>query len=136
MMMRTALSALVVVFVAVLPGCGGGPSAMSGKVIRGDISFFVIVEANDPRLRGDGLAGAHITVNAVSGRGGALLAEGTSDSKGNVSLSVKDTAALLRPAEFTADLDGYTRTSSVMNLPPTDKRLLILLKPTAPGAAK
>ena len=134
--MRSAIPACAAAISAILTGCGGGASTIKGKVIRGDISFLVVVEASDPRLRGDGLPGAQVQINASTSRGGALLAESTSDARGNVSLAVRDSAALLRPAEFSAELNGYARTSSVMSIPAADKRLLVILKPGGASTPK
>ena len=119
-----------------LGGCGGGASKINGKVVRGDLSFIILVDANDPRLKGEGLPGAHVAIRSVASRGGGLLADGTSDKSGNVTLSVRDAGALLRPAEFSAELEGYQRTTAEMSIPPVDKRILVLLKPGAPGPGK
>jgi len=134
--MKSGLAAFAGLAVLALGGCQGGPTSVKGKVIRGDISFVVAVDASDPRLKGEGLAGAEVQVTAVSARGAALLAEGKSDANGNLKLSVRDTEALLRPAEFSAELDGYTRTSAEMSIPPGDKLILIMLRPSSTGTAK
>jgi hypothetical protein len=136
MMMRSALCACAAAFVALVAGCGGQASRISGKVIRGDISFLVVVDSSDPRLKGEGLPGAQVEVRSTPERGAVLLAGATSDAKGNLTLAVRDGSAILRPAEFSASLDGYVPTSSVMSIPPADKRLLIMLKPGGAGTPK
>lgn len=135
MTMRVLGSAVLGLVLVIASGCGGGPSKVEGKVIRGDISFAVSVEGSDARLKEDGLAGVEVEAFAPAERGGGLLASTRTDSKGNFALSIKDTGALLRPVDFTANAPGYIPASGVMSVPPTDKRVLILLKPGS-GAAR
>jgi hypothetical protein len=126
------LSLLVLCLFSV--GCGASASMVNGRVIKGDLSFILVVDASDPRLKEPGLAGANVAMSNTSASGGASIARVTSDSVGNVALPVRDTAALFRPAVFTAELEGYQRTTSEMSIPPTNKRVLVILKPTGPGA--
>jgi hypothetical protein len=116
-----------------LSGCGGGATRVGAKVISGDISFVVVADQSDPRLKGEGIAGATIQVHGGAERGGALLGSAKSDAKGNLTISIKDNSVLMRPAEFSATAEGFGPASSVMQIPPADKRLLFILKPA--GAA-
>jgi hypothetical protein len=117
-------------------GCGGGPSKIEGKVIKGQISFAVTVEGSDGRMKEDGLAGVEVEAYAPAERGGGLLGAARTDGKGNFALNIRDSGAMLRPVEFTASAPGYIPASGVMSVPPTDKRVLILLKPGAAGGTR
>ncbi len=119
-----------------LTGCSVGPSIVNGKVIRGDISFIVMVDATDPRLKGEGLPGAAVDLYSSNERGATLLSHAVSDAKGNLVFSIKEGDVLMQPAEFDAAKEGFARTSTVMAIPPVDKRVLVILKPNGSSPAR
>lgn len=132
--MRSVVLALGLLCTGSLTGCGGRAANVSGKVIRGDISFIIAVDATDPRLKGEGIPGVEVQVYAE--RGAVLLGGATSDSKGNITVSIQNVGALLRPAEFDAEKEGFARTSTVMSIPAVDKRVLVILKPSGASPSR
>jgi hypothetical protein len=136
-MIRTKLTALFLASLAIaaLPGCGGGPAKISGKVIPGNVSFVGLADTSDERLKGDGIAGAKVGVYSEPEKGGTLVGQTTSDSRGNFTVSV-DAGSILRPAEFRAERDGYVTASTVMSIPPSNRQVLMILKAGGGGAGK
>ena len=130
-----AFPALISAIAYTLAGCGGGATKVVGKVIGGNISFVGVVDSSDARLKGDGIVGAHLVVRTRPDRDAAQVGQATSGPKGEFTIPVSDSAALLQPAEFTAEKEGYLRASTVMNVPPVDKRVLVILR-SAPGTGK
>ena len=123
------------VWPCVLAGCQGGAVPISGKVITGEISFMGAVAPGDERLKGPGIEGVTVSGRTVvDNQTGFDLGEVTSDAKGDFKLKVKEQKAFSRPAEFEATKPGYLAARGRMPLPPTDRRLLIVLRPEA-GAA-
>jgi len=57
---------------------------INGKVIRGDLSFLVVVDSTDSRLKGEGLPGATVQIGAVTERGPRSWAAARPMPKGNV----------------------------------------------------
>jgi hypothetical protein len=68
-------------------------------------------------------------------RGGYEVGRTTSDETGNFKLTIKDQGALLKPAEFGGEKPGFARSSGVMSVPPSDRRLLVMLKRTGASTA-
>jgi hypothetical protein len=132
-MSKSSLVWLAVVACAFLGGCSVGATKVSGKVIRGDLSFILVVDASDERLKADGLPGAQVQMHQGADRGGKLVGEVTSDEKGNFVIPVKETAAILRAVELSATKEGYARSMGEMSIPPVSQRILVILKPSPGG---
>jgi len=127
--MRSIVPALAAALLScAIVGCAA-KAPVAGKVIEGDISFIGVVDPADERLNGPGIPGATIVVRGGDTPTALELAEVVSDRKGDFRLSIADQKALTRPAQFTADKEGYSRAVGVMSIPPQDRRLLIILKP-------
>jgi hypothetical protein len=127
-MLKRAMVVGGFVFTAAGAGCNSMPT-LQGKVIQGNLSFVAVVDSGDERLKSDGLAGAQVVVRGDPRRGSVVVAESETDSKGSFTLRFKDQSVFLRPAEFGADKAGFRPARGEMSLPPSDRRLLIILAP-------
>jgi hypothetical protein len=118
-----------------LSGCAGH-AAIEGRVVEGKVSYVGLVDPNDSRLKGEGgVAGAAISARTVvENQGGRNLDQATSDAKGNFHLNVKEQSAFARPTQFNVTKEGYITADGAVPFPPSDRRVLIILKP-APGAS-
>ena len=128
----SCLRACVPSFLILLTACTH-PIAITGKVIPGPISFIGTVDPADPRLNQPGLAGAALSARGSQSYSDQILADTRSGQTGNFTLLISDQVALRRPAEFHARLPGYADAAQEMTIPPKDRRLLVVLKPIAPG---
>lgn len=124
---------LIPLALACLPGCAGH-AAIEGRVVEGKVSYVGLVDPNDSRLKGEGgVPGATIAARTVvENQGGRSLDQATSDAKGNFHLNVKDQSAFSRATEFNATKEGYITANGAVPFPPSDRRVLVILKP-APG---
>jgi len=131
---RTNVFLLLALAAIPLTGCQQA-APVTGKVIRGDVSFIGVVEASDERLKLIGLQGAEVTAtnDPNSPAAAAVLAKATSDAKGNFSLRIADQSTLTRATGFTAKKEGFLPASSAMPMPSEDRRLLVILKPMGPA---
>jgi hypothetical protein len=129
--LRSACALAVVVLP--LAACSRG-TTVSGKVIRGDVSFIGVVDPADPRLKQDGLEGAEVTARGSGTRADRILADTRSGKSGDFSVRIDDQEAIGRPAEFRAHLPAYADARQEMPIPASDRRLLVILKPMAAGA--
>ena len=132
-MTRTALCPLICLVSSMLIGCSAANNSLRGKVIEGNINFVCIVDQHDERLKSPGLEG--VTVEARGSNAAATLFSSVkSDTNGDFTLRFGDQQqVLLKPVEFSGFKDGYSPSREVMNLPPSDRRLLIILKPGGPA---
>ncbi len=122
---RLALLSVALLF---LGGCSW-QAPMEGKVIEGNLSFVFVVDQNDERLKSDGLAGVELEALVDVGKGaGNVIAKGTSNRNGTFSMGFPDQAPLMKPIQISATLPGYSPARESMNIPPSDKRLLVVLK--------
>lgn len=127
------LAALALVPLTMALGGCKSPSVISGKVIRGDLSFIGIVDAADPRLKQEGLAGAELSARGVEARSDRILSDGRSGSGGDFKLRIDDPDAPTLPAMIHAHLDGYADAHQELSIPPSERRVLVILKPIGPG---
>lgn len=126
--MNHAKLALLSMILLILGGCSW-QTPIEGKVIEGNLSFVFVVDQNDERLKSVGLEGVDVQAQADVGKvSGSVLATAKSSRNGSFSLSFADQAPLLKPIQFGATHAGYNPARESMNIPPSDKRLLIVLK--------
>jgi hypothetical protein len=123
---------LLVSLVSILmTGCSAATNSLRGKVIEGNLSFVCVVSQSDERLKTQGIDGATVEARA-SNTTGTLFASTKSRNNGDFTLRFGDQqAVLLKPIEFSGAKDGYTQGHEVLNLPPSDRVLLVVLKPGA-----
>ncbi len=124
--MRRSFVTAVAVLVGscVLGGCHA--SALRGKVIAGDVSFVGVVDATDQRLQNQGIPQA--TVRATRTRGEQLGIVGRSDKEGGFTLKLPTASWVKEPLAIDVSRDGYMPARSARQVPPDDKRLLVVLK--------
>jgi len=122
---------LVSLVSSLLTGCSAATNSLRGKVIEGNLSFVCLVSQSDERLKAQGIEGATVEARA-SNSTGTLFSSVKSDQKGDFKLKFGDQqAVLLKPIEFSGAKDGYAQGHEVLNLPPSDRVLLVVLKPGA-----
>jgi hypothetical protein len=105
------------------------PVRIQGTVVEGDVTFIALVNADDPRLKGKGIADAKVAAVPQGAPGAAV--RGVSDEKGRFSLPLKGTSDLIRPWSFEAAAPGYVTAREVSPTPTAGQRLLIHLQPLA-----
>lgn len=113
----------------VLTGCSS--YALRGKVIEGDASMVLVVDASDSRLKQQGLEGASVTVVIDPERLSRETAgSAVSDGSGAFSVSVSEFGAgvLLYNAMVTAECRGYVAAQEILALPGQDRRVLVVLQ--------
>lgn len=118
-------------FGAALTGCSSGGYQLQGKVIEGDISFIAVVNSDDPRLEEQGVSGVSVTlVSDPNKLNRETLGEAISQVDGSFSIGVGLVGAgfFQYDAGVNASRDGYERASSQFNLPPSGKRVLIMMR--------
>jgi hypothetical protein len=130
--LRAIASTLYLLVCIQMAGCASS-APVTGRVIPGDISFIGMVDPGDERLKSAGIPAVELVSTPDPGRtaAAAILAKTTSDAKGDFKLKFSDPSIFSRPAAFAARKDGYVSASTVMPVPTEDRRLLVILKPTA-----
>jgi hypothetical protein len=117
---------------AALAGCA--PYTLQGKVIEGDITFIAIVDADDPRLEGPGLANAEVRLQTDPQRINREVV-GTTISSGDGTFSIPfseiGAGVLLYDVGLQVRRGGYQRAEQMFRLPPSDRRVLVILCPGA-----
>jgi hypothetical protein len=108
---------------------------VNGKVVRGDVSFIGSVDTNDPRLKQPGLDAVEVSARGTGSRSDRILSDTHSDSSGDFRLRIEDQEAISHTAEFRCHLPGYADARQEMDIPPPDRRLLVVLKPLSGGGA-
>jgi hypothetical protein len=131
-MTRLATITLFAALLAALQGCTTASTYIRGKVVVGERSFIGVVEASDPRLKSVGLAEADVQVTSTSGpAAGSMIGQARTDAKGDFSIGVENQQTLIYPAQFRASGPGYAEARQTMSVPPSERRVLIILRPSA-----
>lgn len=125
-------AALVAAFA--LTGCRATGYTLEGRVIRGEISYVVVVEAGDPRLGEDAapIPAALVRLETDPGRiQRELIGEVPTDADGNFSIRMNKMGSgiLLYDVGITGRKAGHTTAFVATRLPPSHKRVLIMLAP-------
>lgn len=121
--------ALALLAASAMGGCAG--YTLKGKVIRGDISYIAVVDANDPRLEGPGLSGATLSLETDPDKlRREFVGDAVSDGAGNFSISVQRPGAgiLIYDVGLEVRRKGYEGVRQMFRLPPKGKRMLITLR--------
>ncbi len=123
-MIRTSC---VVLASALLPGCQG--VALHGRVIEGPASVIVPVDAGDARLGAAAtpVGGATVAVRARRADG-PVVATATTDADGWFRATLPDASLARSELALAAAADGRLPARSVIFLPPTGRRVLIVLE--------
>ncbi|MFI4853643.1 MAG: hypothetical protein ACIAQF_01535 [Phycisphaerales bacterium JB065] len=130
-MKRTILMVVCLIAALVLPACSGGGYQLQGRVIRGDYSAVMLVDADDDRLStGEGIAGVALHVQQDPAQlNRRTLVRGNSMSDGAFALPIE----LIGAGTFHYDIGvfarrkGYEPTSGYFRLPPKSKRVLVVM---------
>ena len=128
--MRLTLFGVLCIFA--LSGCAG--YRLQGVVVEGQTPAILLVDKNDSRLKQEGLSGAVVQVTIDPHEmNPKTLAPTPSDERGRFETPVGEVGAgmLEYQAAIVCRLAGYQASAQEMPLPPSDKRLLIIM---APGA--
>ena len=125
---------LVAALLSTFVGCAAKP-LVSGKVITGSIDFIGVVDKSDERLAKDGVPDVTVRALANPGTSPVRIGSVTSDAKGDFGLSITDQNSLIRNVRFEAEKPGYLPAGGTMNIPPSDKRLLIIMRPSGVPAS-
>jgi hypothetical protein len=139
---RTVPTVAIAFLAASLGGCNNVAAVrVNGKVIAGDISLITAVGDSDKRLSGPGIAGAKVEIiGKIGDAAGNTVGEATSDPMGNFQLVLKTPDAVKAPAEFRVTAPGRLPAEAIMLIPPTDRRVLVVLRSMSgggsPGPAK
>lgn len=129
---RACPSAFLGLALCLVATCVGGCSSatsISGKVIRGDVSLVGAVDPKDPRLTSQGLGGAEVMLRGIGSHADRILGDAITSANGDFTIRIVEFDALTRPAEFKAHLAGYIDAKQEMPVPPSERRVLIVLKP-------
>lgn len=130
--MNRIFSLIVLLMVAtVLPACSGDGYALQGRVIRGDYSAVMLVDADDSRLTsGEGLAGVSLHVQQDPGQlNRRTLHRGNSGGDGSFALPID----LFGAGSFNYDIGFFARrqaydpATGYFRLPPKSKRVLVIM---------
>ena len=117
-----------------LSGCGS--YKLQGRAVQGDMSGVWIVDKSDPRLSDPsshpGLSGVAISViRDPQSLGGKVVANGSSDGNGVISLTIGEFGAgwMDEQWEIRAARNGYLPAVNLLSLPGKlgDKRILVVL---------
>jgi len=133
---RIALALVLGAVTTLCAACGSGYQ-LRGKVIEGDISFIAVVSKDDPRLDGPGIPGVTVVlVNDPNKLSKETLGTGISDGQGDFSIGAGLVGAgfFRYDAGVTAERRGYEYATSQFNLPASDRRVLIMLRPGSNGS--
>ncbi len=132
----TGLLSAALCSVVLLSGCSA--YKLRGKVIEGEISYVMVLPADDPRFEeGAGLAGVRVRLqNNPERLNKKMIGETVSDSTGEFSLSVSEVGVgfLTYDVGLGARRKGYQSVVHSFRLPPSGQRVLIMLAPGDPGA--
>ncbi|MEC9372847.1 MAG: hypothetical protein VYC34_03350 [Planctomycetota bacterium] len=110
-------------------GCGG--YQLKGKVIEGDVSYIAIVPASDPRFDGPGIGSAELRLeNNPDKLNRETIGSAVSLPDGSFSVPVDAPGAgvLLYDVGLFVRCGGYIGAEQFFRLPPSDKRLLVILQ--------
>lgn len=116
-------------FSPLMSGCSS--YQLRGKVIRGDISHIAIVSADDARFEGPGVSGVEVRLQTDPTRlNRKTVGTDVSGPDGSFSISVDEVGAgvLIYDVGLTARGRGYIGAEQFFRLPPSDKRILIMLE--------
>lgn len=111
-------------------GCSG--YTLRGKVVRGDISYATIVEADDVRFEDAGMSGVRIALQSNPGRlNRERIGETFTDSAGEFAIRVDRFGAgmLNYEVSFEARRKGYEGVRQMFTLPSRKKRIFVMLHP-------
>ncbi|HZW11462.1 MAG TPA: hypothetical protein VFF69_16295 [Phycisphaerales bacterium] len=125
--MSRALAAGGSVLLLATSGACSTNRAVSGKVLPGEAGVATVVQENDPRLEGEGLAGVELRVTDGS-TGMGSIASTTTKADGSFSLKVPE-AAMTRRLEVHATSEQILPFRGSTMLPMDGRKLLLFVEP-------
>ena len=129
---RIIIGALALGAAGGVAGCGG--YVMQGRVVRGDLSYVQVVDADDPRLKGPGLGNVSLRLMMEPNSAGRKVAgETVSGGAGEFSIPVDKIGAgyFEYDVALGARRRGYETAEGYFRLPKSGKRILVTLTPGA-----
>jgi hypothetical protein len=133
---RALRSAFILSVLACLSGCNA--YVLKGRVIQGDISIVAVVPADDPRVMGDddsaGVANAAIRLETDPARiNREIVGETVANADGYFEIPFRKMGGsiMMYDVGITGRGKGFTPATLAFKLPPSNKRVLIILKPGA-----
>lgn len=129
---RIATAAALLAVATVATGCRNVAAVtVRGKVVSGEVGLVAAVPSTDPRLNVQGLEGASVEiVGTAAPLAGLVVAEGTTDRTGTFAVKLREPNAVRNPADFRVRAAGHGEVIGTMLIPPSDRRVLVLLKPS------
>lgn len=132
------VSLVVVALFSIVFFSGCSAYTLRGRVIAGDISYVMVLPADDPRFEeGAGVAGVRVRLQNNPDRlNRKVIGETVSDSSGEFSVPVSEVGVgfLTFDVGLGARRKGYESVVHFFRLPPSSQRVLIMLAPGDPGA--
>jgi hypothetical protein len=129
------LRLLPLLLLAALAG-SGCVYKVEGRVIEGDADFVTVVRSNDPRLAGRGIGGARLSFTRDPFKlNRQEVAQGVSDGDGDFSIPIDAFGAGWLEEQWLvrALRSGFGYSESVVAMPRSGERLLIMLRPAHPS---
>lgn len=126
---RRSLFSLLCLLLLVMSACSS--YKLQGRVVRGTGSYIQVVDADDPRLEGAGIAGAQVTVTLDPQRlKRKVIGSTTTDGNGNFSIAIDEPGAgfLEYDIGIKASGQGLIHALSFMELPSSRRRVLVTLQ--------
>lgn len=109
---------------------------LRGRVATGDATYITLVDADDPRLQtGDAIAGVVLRLQTDPGKlNRAFVGQGVTNGQGEFEIPVDEVGAGF--LEYDVGIDarrpGFESAESFFRLPPSGKRVLVVLRPGKP----
>lgn len=119
---------------AMMGAAGCAQYTLTGKVIQSDISYVAIVDASDDRFEDPGIAGVTVTLQTDPGQlNHQRVGEAVSGSDGTFTISVNKPGAgiLIYDVGLEVRRKGYEGVDHIFRLPPSSKKVLVMLRPGA-----
>ncbi len=117
---------------AALGACASQGYTLTGKVIESEISFVVVVDADDPRLEQPGIAGAEVRLQTDPSKlNREVVGEAVTDGTGVFHIKVDRVGAgmFLYDVGVQARKSGFEPAGLEFRLPPEGRRVLVMMRP-------
>lgn len=114
-------------------GCSGGK--IEGRIVPGNAGIVQLVAADKDRPESPGVPAADIELRTVGrAQTGPAFAAGKSGPDGRFSIRYSDRRMVRDRLQLFAKVDGYIPVQEEFFLPQPGQKVLVVMKPTAPGA--
>ena len=127
---RTLGLVLASIAFVLLTGCSS--SQVRGVVRAGEVSTVLIVGSDDERLSSGGIPDVEVQVSANYLGANERSHSATTGAAGKFAVHFGRGVELQDPVRVVVRTDGYLPARVTTPVPPSDKRLLVILKPISP----